>query len=111
MQKLFQVCALIVLANNVNATTTYENPHKVFLRNGCVACHGSSKSYLGISYEELITKYQGKQETADKLKKFIRNGGSWNRFTEMGMPAQTLITDEDLDEIVRILVGLGADQN
>lgn len=112
MKKMLVLFVLLGMSKvSFGDSTTYENPHYVFLKNGCIACHGSSKSYLGISYKGLMTKYQGELESVEKLKKYIREGGRWNKITELSMPAQTLISDEEISEIVDLMVGLNPKQD
>lgn len=74
-------------------------------KNACFACHSVEHQVVGPAYRDVSNRYQGDKEAAARLAHKIRTGGTgvWG---QVAMPANTAISDQDLNTIVNwILAG------
>ncbi|MCR2746777.1 c-type cytochrome [Limnobacter parvus] len=70
----------------------------LFNANGCVACHGVDNKKLGPSVVAIANKYKDKADARAYLAQRIKAGSSgvWG---DMPMPAQSHLSDEDLNAL------------
>lgn len=74
-------------------------------KNNCVACHKIEAKLVGPAWQDVAKKYKGDAGAAEHLKTAISKGGKgvWG---PMPMPANSKVSDADLDELVTFVLGL-----
>ena len=78
---------------------------KAITSRQCLACHQIDKPSVGPAYLDVALKYRGRGDAAEYLKGKLMTGGvgAWG---EIPMPAQSAVTDDEADAIVKAVLGL-----
>lgn len=69
--------------------------------SGCYSCHSASEKIVGPSFQSVSSKYAGDKDAAASLAQSIRNGSSGKWGTRVAMPAQSGISNEDLNKLAK----------
>jgi cytochrome c len=98
--RLFLACLAMVAS--VSAASA--NPDLARSKN-CVACHHAERKMNGPSYKAIAEVYGTDEAAAKALSEKIRNGGGgvWG---PMAMPAQTNVSPEEADALVKWILSL-----
>jgi len=74
-------------------------------KNACTACHAVDRKLIGPAMRDVAGKYRGDKESAARLTKKIKSGGS-GAWGSIPMPPQPALKDEDLRLIVKHVLEL-----
>lgn len=103
------VAAALCLSSTVVAAAplTTAEVQPLLDANACSSCHSRTHMVVGPAFDDVAKKYKDDPDAATRLAKKVRSGGSgvWG---QVGMPANTKISDADLARVIDWVLHGGA---
>lgn len=100
-------CVFVLAASGMsgvhaNGTANETAAMTDFVRdNGCFSCHSVNEKIVGPSFQSISSKYAGDKDAIASLVQSIRNGSSGKWGSRIAMPAQSSISNEDLNKLAK----------
>ena len=96
-------CAFVLAASGMTGVHADEATDMMELAraNACLSCHSVTEKIVGPSFQSISSKYAGDKDAVASLVQSIRNGSSGKWGSRVAMPAQSAISNEDLNKLVK----------
>lgn len=87
------------------APETVQSTEGMLMKYGCVACHKVDEKVIGPALTDIAAKYRNQKDAEQVLVEKVKNGGVgvWG---QIPMPPNATVPDEDVNEIVKWILGL-----
>ena len=104
--KAVQTFAMLGLFALATQSAVAADAKSLATKNQCMACHKVEGKLIGPAFKDVAAKYKGDASARDTLTAKVRKGGK-GTWGSMPMPANTSMSDSDLQTVITWILAAG----